>query len=198
MERGGVWRVKCLGIERRNFSSGVFASMNYLRTSTNDGDGPTLAMAWLPVLFGLSVISLESTSRMSGANTGRWLLDILHSLWGQTDGTPVLVANVVLRKLGHFCGYGTLGLLFRRGWTISLRRSWEGPRSRLPFSAAALAVLCTFCVACADELHQRSLVGRTSSFYDVLLDTVGAILFLRVATIVVARRRRALLDEAAA
>src|ERR1700722_9944033 len=198
MERGGVWRVKCLGVcvLDRNFSSGAFDSMNYLQTSTSDGEGPTLAMAWLPVLFGLSVISLESTSTMSGANTGRWLLDILHSLWGQTDGTPVEVANVVLRKVGHFCGYGMLGLLFRRGWTISLRRSWEGPRSRLPFSAATLAVLCTFCVACADELHQRSLVGRTSSFYDVLLDSAGAILFIRVATIVIARRRRALLDEA--
>jgi VanZ family protein len=47
-----------------------------------------------------------------------------------------------------------------------------------------------------DELHQKFLVGRGSSFYDVLLDTAGAILFLRVATFVVARRRRALLDAA--
>jgi VanZ family protein len=170
--------------------------MNYLRASTNDSQGPTLAMAWLPVLFGLTVVSLESTSAMSSANTGRWLLDIVHSLGVQMGGTPVEVANFLLRKLGHFVGYGTLGLLFRRGWTISLRRSWVGPRSRLPFSASALAVFCTFCVASLDEVHQRFLVGRTSSFYDVLLDTVGAILFLRVATIVIARRRRALLDEA--
>jgi VanZ family protein len=170
--------------------------MNYLRASTNDAQRPTLAMAWLPVLFGLSVIFCESTSKMSGANTGRWLMNIVHSLWGQTDVAPVETVNLVLRKVGHFCGYGTLGLLFRRGWLISLRRSWEGPRSRLPFSAAALAVMCTFFVACLDEVHQRFLVGRTSSFYDVLLDTAGAIVFIRAVVAVAARRRRALLGEA--
>jgi len=169
--------------------------MDYLQTSTNDAQGQTLAMAWVPVMFGLTVICFESTSTMSSANTARWLLEILQSLRGQTDGASVETANLLLRKLGHFCGYGTLGLLFRRAWTISLRRSWEGPRSRLPFAAAALAVICTFCVACLDEVHQRFLVGRTSSFYDVLLDTAGAILFNRILTIVVARRRRALLEE---
>jgi VanZ family protein len=197
MDSSEVWRIKCLAKEeeRRYFSVRSFVSMNYLQSSTNDTQEPTLVMAWLPVLFGLTVISFESTSTMNGANTGRWLLDILHSLWGQTDLAPVETANLLLRKFGHFCGYGTLGLLFRRAWTISLRRSWVGPRSRLPFSAAALAVLCTFCVASLDEVHQRFLVGRTSSFYDVMLDTAGAILFNRVLTILVARRRRALLEE---
>jgi VanZ family protein len=153
--------------------------MNYLQSSTNDTQGPTLTTAWLPVLFGLTVISFESTSTMSGANTSRWLLDIFHWLWGQTDLNSVDVVNLLLRKLGHFCGYGTLGVLFRRAWYVSLRRSWEGPRSRLPFSASALAVIFTFSVACLDEVHQRFLVGRTSSFYDVLLDTAGAVLFIR-------------------
>jgi VanZ family protein len=154
--------------------------MNYLQSSTNDTEGPTPTMAWLPVLFGLTVISFESTNTMSGANTSRWLLDIFHWLWGQTDLNSVDVVNLLLRKLGHFCGYGTLGVLFRRAWYVSLRRSWEGPRSRLPFSASALAVIFTFSVACLDEVHQRFLVGRTSSIYDVLLDTAGAILFIRV------------------
>jgi VanZ family protein len=164
---------------RRIFPQGHFVSMNYLQSSTNDTQGPTLAMAWLPVLFGLTVISFESTNTMSGANTSRWLLDIFHWLWGQTDLNSVDVVNLLLRKFGHFCGYGTLGVLFRRAWYVSLRRSWEGPRSRLPFSASALAVIFTFSVACLDEVHQRFLVGRTSSFYDVLLDTAGAILFIK-------------------
>ena len=168
--------------------------MNYSQTSTNENQGATLVMAWLPVLFGLTVICGESTSVMSGANTGRWLLDIIHSLGGQIGGTPLDVVNFLLRKLGHLIGYGTLGLLFRRGWMISLRRSWEGPQSRVPFSAATLAVLCTFLVACVDEVHQSFLVGRISSFYDVLLDTCGAILFIRL--VVVARRRRTLLGDA--
>jgi VanZ family protein len=169
--------------------------MNYLQASTNDAEGTTLMMAWLPVVFGITVICGESTTAMSGANTERWLLSILHALWGQTGGSSVDAANLLLRKVGHFFGYGTLGFLFRRAWYISLRQSWEGPRSRLPFSASALAVFCTFCVASLDEIHQRFLLGRTSSFYDVMLDTAGAIVFLRVMTVVVARRRRAALLE---
>ena len=76
--------------------------MNPVHTATNDAHQPTLAMAWLPVLFGLTVICCESTSTMSRANTGRWLLDLLHSLWGQTDVAGVEVANFFLRKTGHF------------------------------------------------------------------------------------------------
>jgi hypothetical protein len=124
--------------------------MNYLQSSTNDTQGPTLTTAWLPVLFGLTVISFESTSTMSGANTSRWLLDIFHWLWGQTDLNSVDVVNLLLRKLGHFCGYGTLGVLFRRAWYVSLRRSWEGPRSRLPFSASALDFAASFAFSQGD------------------------------------------------
>ncbi|MDW5267974.1 MULTISPECIES: VanZ family protein [Acidobacteriaceae] len=83
----------------------------------------------------------------------------------------------MLRKVGHFTGYGTLGLLFRRGWLASLRRRWKGTRGGLRAAAMALAVLSTFLVASMDEWHQAFLAGRVSSRYDVLLDTTGAILF---------------------
>ena len=36
---------------------------------------------------------------------------------------------------------------------------------------AALAVLCTFLVAAADELHQMSIPSRTGTWRDVALDT---------------------------
>lgn len=134
-------------------------------------------MAWLPAIFGLLVISIESTAVMRGANTGRWLLDLCNSVWGQADGPTVATANIMLRKTGHFAGYGTLGLLFRRGWYASLRRRWAGTSGGLRGAAAALAVSSTFLVASADEWHQQFLAGRVSSRYDVLLDTAGAILF---------------------
>lgn len=139
--------------------------------------GPTLPMAWLPAVFGLVVISVESTALMRGANTGRWLTDLCESVWGYSDGSTIATANIVLRKIGHFIGYGTLGLLFRRGWYASLRRRWMGTRSGLRAAAMALAVLSTLLVASLDEWHQSFLFGRVSSPYDVLLDTTGAILF---------------------
>jgi VanZ family protein len=152
-------------------------------------------MAWLPVFFGLGVIACESTVLMSGANTSHWLLDLCHSLWGQMDDARFEATHLLLRKLGHFSGYGLLSLLFRRAWVITLRRNWKGPRSRLPFSAAVLAVFCTFMVACMDEWHQRFLRGRVSSPYDVLIDTSGAILFNMALTFYFVRRRRALLRQ---
>jgi VanZ family protein len=153
--------------------------------------GPTLPMAWLPAFFGLVVISVESTSQLRGANTGRWLMDLCNSIWGQTDGSTIATANTVLRKMGHFTGYGTLGLLFRRGWYASLRQRWMGTRGGLRGAAMMLAVLSTFLVASMDEWHQRFLIGRTSSPYDVLLDTTGAILFnLALLKILAWRRAR--------
>lgn len=139
--------------------------------------GPTLPMAWLPAIFGLLVILVESTAMMRGANTGRWLMDLCNSIWGNVDGSAVATANIVLRKVGHFAGYGTLGLLSRRGWYASLRRRWMGTRSGLRGAAMAMAVLSTFLVASLDEWHQQFLAGRVSSRYDVLLDTLGAFLF---------------------
>ena len=151
--------------------------MSNLQNSKVGMAGPTLPMAWLPAIFGLVMISVESTTLMRGENTGRWLLDLCGSVWGYTDGSTIATANLVLRKVGHFAGYGTLGLLFRRGWHASLRRGWQGTRGGLRAAAMALAVLSTFLVASMDEWHQAFLAGRVSSRYDVLLDTTGAILF---------------------
>jgi VanZ family protein len=170
--------------------------MGYLKSSMATFERPTLPMAWFPVFLGLSVISIESTAMMSGANTSQWLLYICHALWGQTDGATFETIHFLLRKLGHFSGYGVLALLFRRAWYITLRLSWEGPRSRLPFSASALAVMSTFLVACVDEIHQSFLPGRTSSFLDVMIDTAGAVLFVRLVVMLIERRRRATLAYA--
>ncbi len=126
---------------------------------------------------------------MSGANTAHWLYDICRWLSGGQSGmASIQLVNLLLRKLGHFCGYGSIALLFRRAWFITLSRSWQGSPSRLPFSAAALSVICTFAVASADEMHQRFLSGRKGSIYDVLLDTAGAILFNRLFVLLASRR----------
>jgi VanZ family protein len=147
-------------------------------------------MAWLPVFFGLSVICVESTVTMGSANTSRWLLQVCHALWGQTDDPAFEEAHHLLRKMGHLCGYGTLSLLFYRAWYVSLLGFWKGLVSRLRLEAAGLAVSCTFVIACLDEWHQSVLAGRTSSFYDVLIDTSGAVLFNVIMLVMISRRRR--------
>lgn len=158
---------------------------------------PTIAMAWVPAFFGLTVIFFESTAVMSGANTSRWLLDLCHALWGQQDGASFQTSHLILRKLGHLCGYGALGLMFRRGWFRTAQAYLMWSRSQLRLVAAGLAVWSVFGVACMDEWHQSFLPGRTSSVYDVLIDTLGAALFNVILLMVLARRRRALVDSRA-
>lgn len=167
-------------------SNGAMISMEDPQYYRIDNQGPTFFTAWLPAVIGVIVICCESTGTMSATNTGKWLLAVCHWLWGQIDSPSLEMANLILRKSGHFCGYGTLGLLFRRGWFHSLLMS--GPRSPLPASSAALGVICTFIVACGDELHQHYLMGRTSSFHDVLIDTAGAIVFNLVFLIIYFRK----------
>ena len=144
---------------------------------------------WVPVFFGLSVIWMESTVTMGAANTSRWLLDICHALWGQTDSASFETAHFCLRKLGHFCGYGLLSVLFYRAWYVSVGLVWKGSRQGLRLEAVGLAVVCTFVVASLDEWHQRFLEGRSSSFHDVMIDTCGALVFTAVTMVVMARRR---------
>ena len=48
-----------------------------------------------------------------------------------------------------------------------------------------------------DEWHQSVLPGRTSSVYDVFLDTFGAILFNVILLMVLARRRRMMVESQA-
>lgn len=153
--------------------------------------------AWIPLFFGLSVICMESTTAMGGGNTSRWLLDLCHTLWGQKDGVRFEEAHLVLRKVGHFTGYGILALLFRRGWHSTVRRASSMSRIRMRKVAMALAVFSTFFVACMDEWHQSTLPGRVSSFHDVMIDTTGALLFNFSLYFVAAHRRRALIPQAA-
>ncbi len=156
---------------------------------------PSLPKAWIPVLFGLCVICFESTPLMGGNRTGRWLTEIWPSILGQANTPFFGEVHHILRKIGHFTGYGTLGLLFRKAWYRSVRLYLGLLGSRLMVGASALAVSCVFLVGCMDEWHQSLIPGRTSTQTDVLIDTCGALVFNIAFWTIRARRRRALLRQ---
>jgi VanZ family protein len=139
---------------------------------------------WLPLLVMLTLIKLESTDIMSGAHTASHLRNLL--LWAglHLRDAQLNVLNAVIRKGGHVLGYGMLcfcWLLLLRGayWlqhelspstgTIKVRRLWWRAEW------AGLAVLFTFLVAAADELHQMSIPSRTGCWSDVAIDTSAAV-----------------------
>ena len=143
-----------------------------------------LATCWWPAAAWLVVIRLESTDYASSYNTFGLLYRAASAIFPRIDPNLLLTLNAVLRKLGHFAGYGILGwlvfralrleqckrlrLLLNRRWGIVFRALWR-------WDWAAIAVLFTAVVAAVDELHQTELASRSGRWQDVVLDTTGAV-----------------------
>lgn len=134
-----------------------------------------LLQAWLPVFLFSLVFAAESTSYLGANHTSQPLHNFLHSFLGASIDRNWGFTHHILRKIGHFTGYGALSLVCFRGLRLTLCNTmcWL----RRSFAAHALAVLVTILVASADEIHQTFLPNRTGSFSDVLLDTAGAAAF---------------------
>jgi VanZ family protein len=147
-------------------------------SSSNRGAQPRRSVgfwisAWLPVAFGVGVIAIESTSFMGADHTTGPLRYIWEWVFGHFTDNSWEFTHHIIRKSGHFIGYGTLGLLWLRAW-------WK-TRQHSPFlQNALLALLCTALVASADEIHQTFLPNRTGSPWDVLLDSCGALMLMSV------------------
>lgn len=124
--------------------------------------------AWLPVAIGIGVIAMESTKLFGSNHTSgplRWLFE---AIFGPVANARWEGIHHLIRKSGHFFGYGAIGLLWLRAWWMTLPRS-----SFLQYEF--LALLGTALVASCDEWHQTFLPNRTGTPWDVLLDCCGAI-----------------------
>ncbi len=123
--------------------------------------------AWLPVALGICVMALESTPAFGSDRTSgplRWLVQLV---FGQLNDPAWEIVHHLIRKTGHFVGYGALGWVWLRAW----RMTFPGARF---LSHAGLALLGTALVASSDEWHQCFLPNRSGSPWDVLLDCCGA------------------------
>ncbi len=135
---------------------------------------------WLPVLFFVGVLAIESTALLSSQHTSGPLHRLLSLTFGSQVDEDWSMLHHLIRKTGHFVGYGIFGLLCRRAWKRS-RHLWleRGATPRvapwLIVSPAAFGILATVVAASADELHQHFVPGRTGALRDVLLDASGAI-----------------------
>jgi VanZ family protein len=129
---------------------------------------------WIPAALSVVMIAAESTATMSAANTSRWLYPLWLRLFGPISAAHWAEVHHLIRKSGHFIGYGIVSLSFFCGWRQTLRQHliqhWELWRR-----AAVLGVLSALLVAILDEYHQSFLPSRTSSPIDVCIDLCGAI-----------------------
>lgn len=136
--------------------------------------------AWLPVAIGIAIIVMESTQYFGSDRTSgpfRW---IFQAIFGPVSDAHWQVIHHLIRKTGHFLGYGLIGLAWLRAWRMTL------PSLRF-LTQAALALLGTGMLATWDEWHQSFLPNRTSSPWDVLLDCCGAFVLLSIARIATGR-----------
>ena len=132
--------------------------------------------AWLPVVIGIGIIMMESTELMGTNHTSQPLRRIFEAIFGPISDIRWEMVHHLVRKCGHFFGYGALGLAWLRAWWMTLSRSRF-------LTDALLALLGTALVGSWDEWHQSYLPNRSGSVWDVLLDCAGAIVLTLAAYI---------------
>jgi VanZ family protein len=130
-----------------------------------------LFRAWLPAMIGVLCIMMESTETFSAAHTSGPLHRLWEAIFGVQSDQDWSEIHHIIRKTGHFLGYGTLSLLFHRAWRLTAVILHQ---SRQRIENIAYALGCTLVVASGDEFHQTFVPGRTGLVRDVLLDMVGA------------------------
>jgi VanZ family protein len=121
----------------------------------------------LPIILWMGVIFLASTDLGSAEHTGSIVLWALRLISGGHLSLPAMEEiHHLIRKGAHLTEYAVLGCLLWRAFAAQpgLPRIWTASASLL---IAAL-------YACSDEYHQSFVPSRTSSIYDVAIDTVGA------------------------
>ena len=149
---------------------------------------------WLPVLAFTMVFAVESSPYFGADRTSAPLKRIVEAIFGYDSCVHWDLIHHLIRKTGHFMGYGIFSLMCFRGFWITLQNAaFQMPRQ---LRAHGLAILATFLLACADEFHQSFLRNRSGQFSDVLLDCCGAaalclMLFLTMQAVEGRRQARA-------
>ena len=126
---------------------------------------------WLPALACAMVFAVESTPYLGADRTSAPLRRLAEMICGYGVDAHWASIHHIIRKTGHFMGYGIFTLICFRGFWMTLQNA---ARQLRQLRAYGLAILATFLVASADELHQSFLPNRTGQFSDVMLDCCGA------------------------
>jgi hypothetical protein len=135
--------------------------------------------AWVPALLFACVFAVESTASFGTDHTNGPLRHAWEWVTGASAGPGWTFTHHILRKVGHFNGYGLLSVICFRGFWMTLQNSTIRTRNplRTRFLSHAMALGATLFVASADEIHQTFLPNRTGTFADVVLDTSGGLAY---------------------
>ena len=134
---------------------------------------------WLPAVIWMALIFEGSTDVLSGEHTSRFVEPFLRWIsFGHLTPEQVDFGHLLIRKAGHLTEYAVLSVLF---WFALDRPRLDPdvePNNRGPWIAVCLAVVLAVVYAALDEYHQSFTPSRTSSWHDVAIDGIGAIIGL--------------------
>jgi VanZ family protein len=130
---------------------------------------------WLPPLAWMAVVMTLSSDEFAATETGSVLLPLFAWLLPGVSPATLDALHGAVRKLAHLTEYGVLAALWLRALRAHPGWSWCG--------AAATAVAISVLWGAVDEAHQTTVVSRTGSPLDVLLDGAGACIGVALQTV---------------
>lgn len=143
-----------------------------------------LLLGWMILIFVLSNETAAVSSQTSGGFS-KALLSIFYPPFRDlaADRRQEMIEGIshIIRKSAHFTIYGILGCL---SFITVL-----GYRLNIYIRCTVALLICVF-YAAGDEWHQTFIAGRSGELRDVLLDSLGALLFIAAAAAIVALNRR--------
>jgi VanZ family protein len=147
-----------------------------------------VASAWIPVLVCVLVIASESTVYFGADHTTGPLQRFFEFLFQRHFTQPEWWRlHLIIRKGGHFTGYGILSL----SWFRAFWMTWPlGNDLDRRLRIHSLAMLGTLLVASGDEFHQTFLANRSGSVWDVLVDCSGGLMMQLLVWLWMRRRFR--------
>lgn len=119
-----------------------------------------ILILWMGIIFGFS------NQPNSGQVTHNIIEETITTV--KTD-TLIDIINFIIRKSAHMTEYFILTILF-----VSLYKEYTNNKNKI----IIFSITSCFLYACTDEIHQLFIIGRTGQFIDILIDTIGGLLFI--------------------
>lgn len=124
-----------------------------------------IVILWLLVIFVFSSMN-ENTSHIQSQK----VVQKIYTNKQTVENNKIIKKNKYdqkIRKIAHVTEFAILNILF-----VNLIYQLK---EKFKLKYLIISIILTFVYACTDEIHQIFVQGRTSSFIDVLIDTIGAI-----------------------
>ena len=123
---------------------------------------------YAPLFLWIGLIFFLSSNSGSMTNTSRFIRPFLEWIFPQAPELTIQTYHAFIRKLAHLSVYFVLGLTTFFPFASS-KQNW------LKNYWFAVSFFVVIAVAALDEFNQSFLASRTSSVFDVGLDTIGGL-----------------------